>query len=72
MMSFDGSRDWYDRYIVYLRHRANVRSFTQPENLAGSGLVVVLTQTLFAIAGAVSLQQGADVASKVVRDRILR
>jgi len=44
----------------------------QPENLDASGLDVVLTTTLYAIVGAVSLNQGADVASRLVQDRILR
>ncbi len=44
----------------------------QPENLESSGIGVVLNQVVFAIVGAISLQHGADVASKFVRDRILR
>ncbi|TPX13496.1 uncharacterized protein E0L32_005967 [Thyridium curvatum] len=43
-----------------------------PENLQSSGLTVVLTTTMFAIVGAVSLQTGAEVASRVVRERILK
>jgi large subunit ribosomal protein L15 len=45
---------------------------TQPENLEGSGIAVVLNTTLFAIVGAISLQHGADVAGKVVREKILK
>ncbi|KAK3360454.1 ribonuclease-III-like-domain-containing protein [Lasiosphaeria hispida] len=43
-----------------------------PENLEGSGLTVVLNQTLYAIIGAISLQHGAEVAHKVARERFLR
>ncbi|KXX75563.1 Ribonuclease 3 [Madurella mycetomatis] len=43
-----------------------------PENLQGSGLTVVLNTALFAIIGAISLQHGAAVAQRVVRDKILR
>ncbi|KAL2019165.1 hypothetical protein VTK56DRAFT_10037 [Thermocarpiscus australiensis] len=43
-----------------------------PENLEVSGLTVVLNTALFAIIGAVSLQHGAEVAHRVVRDKILR
>ncbi len=44
----------------------------QPENLEASGLVSVLNTSVFAIVGAISLQQGAEVASKVVREKILK
>jgi large subunit ribosomal protein L15 len=44
----------------------------QPENLAGSGITVVLNTTLYAIIGAISLENGAEVASRVARERILR
>ncbi|KAK3938020.1 ribonuclease 3 [Diplogelasinospora grovesii] len=43
-----------------------------PENLEASGLTVVLNTALFAIVGAISLQHGAEVAGRVVRDKILR
>ncbi|KAJ9139387.1 Ribonuclease 3 [Pleurostoma richardsiae] len=43
-----------------------------PENLKGSGLETVLNTSLFAIIGAISLQHGAEVAGRVVRERILR
>ena len=43
----------------------------QPNNLAGSGVEVVMAGALMAIIGAINLQHGADVASKVVRQRIL-
>ncbi|KAL9598630.1 MAG: hypothetical protein Q9219_004375 [cf. Caloplaca sp. 3 TL-2023] len=42
-----------------------------PDNLKGSGVEVVLTQALYAIVGAVSLQQGGEVANRVVRERVL-
>ena len=40
-------------------------------NLKSSGLNVVITQALYAIVGAIALQRGGDVASDVVRERIL-
>ncbi|KAL2262649.1 hypothetical protein VTK26DRAFT_574 [Humicola hyalothermophila] len=43
-----------------------------PENLDASGMTVVLNTALFAIVGAISLQHGAEVAHRVVRDKILR
>ncbi|KAF3771312.1 hypothetical protein M406DRAFT_18979, partial [Cryphonectria parasitica EP155] len=42
-----------------------------PENLKSSGIDVVLATTLFAIVGAVSLQHGGDVASRIAREKIL-
>ncbi|KAL8707937.1 MAG: hypothetical protein Q9225_007679 [Loekoesia sp. 1 TL-2023] len=42
-----------------------------PSNLEGSGIEVVLTQALFAIVGAISLQKGGEVANRIVRERIL-
>ncbi|KAL2882103.1 hypothetical protein SGCOL_002365 [Colletotrichum sp. CLE4] len=44
----------------------------KPENLSGSGQQIVLNSALFAIVGAITLQHGADVAGRVIRDRILR
>ena len=43
----------------------------QPYNLVGSGEETILTEALFAIVGAVSLQKGGQAAAKVARDRIL-
>ncbi|KAK4160550.1 ribonuclease-III-like-domain-containing protein [Cladorrhinum sp. PSN259] len=43
-----------------------------PENLEGSGLTVVLNTSVLAIIGAISIQHGAEVAQRVVRDKILR
>ncbi|CAK7225393.1 hypothetical protein SBRCBS47491_005874 [Sporothrix bragantina] len=43
-----------------------------PDNLEGSGQTTVLTSTLFAIIGAVSLHYGAEVANRLVRDRIVK
>jgi large subunit ribosomal protein L15 len=37
-----------------------------------SGLTTVLATCLYAIVGAISLQHGAEVAHKVVRERILK
>lgn len=44
----------------------------RPEDLEASGLDVVLNTSLFAIVGAISLQHGAEVAHRVVRDKILK
>ncbi|KAJ5775520.1 uncharacterized protein N7511_000531 [Penicillium nucicola] len=43
----------------------------QPEDLRGSGYDLVLAHTLYAIIGAVSLEKGAVVATKLARERIL-
>lgn len=43
----------------------------QISRLESSGVDVVLTQTLYAIVGAVSLQQGGEVATQTARQRIL-
>ncbi|MCJ1382003.1 hypothetical protein MMC17_005115 [Xylographa soralifera] len=40
-------------------------------DLPGSGLELALTQALYAIVGAVSLQKGGEIANKIVRERIL-
>lgn len=45
---------------------------SQPENLGYSGIPVVLSSTLYAIVGAVSLHSGAEVAARIVRERILK
>lgn len=44
----------------------------QPENLRGSGLETVLATSIFAIVGAISLQHGAEAASRVAREKIIR
>lgn len=43
-----------------------------PDNLKGSGLESVLATSIFAIIGAVSLQHGAEAASKIARERVIR
>lgn len=43
----------------------------QPNNLTESGIDLVLCTTLFAIVGAVSLQHGGEVASRVAREKVL-
>ncbi|CAK7270192.1 hypothetical protein SEPCBS57363_003980 [Sporothrix epigloea] len=43
-----------------------------PDNLEGSGQTTVLASTLYAIIGAVSLHYGADVANRVLRERIVK
>lgn len=40
-------------------------------NLRSSGFDVVLSTTIFAIVGAVSLQHGGEVASRIAREKVL-
>ncbi|KAF6823522.1 RNAse III domain-containing protein [Colletotrichum plurivorum] len=44
----------------------------KPENLAGSGQQIVLNSALFAIVGAINLQHGAEIAGRIIRERILK
>ncbi|KAK7959307.1 mitochondrial 54S ribosomal protein mL57 [Apiospora aurea] len=44
----------------------------KPESLKASGILPVMGGAIYAIIGAISLQHGGKVASKVVRERILR
>ena len=39
--------------------------------MKGSGVEVALSQALYAIVGAVSLQNGGEVANRIARERIL-
>lgn len=43
-----------------------------PDNLQASGIDSVLTHTLYAIIGALALEQGGAVANATVRERVLR
>ncbi|KAI0145163.1 RNase III domain-containing protein [Xylariaceae sp. FL1272] len=43
-----------------------------PENLPNSGLHVVLVGTMYSLIGAIALQHGGRVASRVVRERIMK
>ncbi|KAF9894877.1 hypothetical protein FE257_004498 [Aspergillus nanangensis] len=43
----------------------------KPNNLAGSGIELVLAHTMYAVVGAVSLEKGGHVANQVARERIL-
>jgi large subunit ribosomal protein L15 len=45
---------------------------TQPASLTGSGKDVVYATSLYAIAGALSLHKGGDVATQFVREKILK
>lgn len=45
--------------------------FEQPRNLQSSGIELVLSQTMYAIIGAVSLEKGGHIANKVAQERIL-
>ncbi|KAL8709537.1 MAG: hypothetical protein Q9220_005779 [cf. Caloplaca sp. 1 TL-2023] len=42
-----------------------------PRELAESGIDVALTQALYALVGAISLQRGGEVANRIVKERIL-
>ncbi|KAI1450100.1 ribonuclease-III-like-domain-containing protein [Annulohypoxylon stygium] len=42
-----------------------------PENIKGSGFDPIMSGAVYAIIGAIALQQGGKIASRVVRDRIL-
>lgn len=52
--------------------RSLLTNTLQPENLRGSGLETVLATSIFAIVGAISLQHGAEAASRVAREKIIR
>ena len=43
----------------------------QPESLAASGLDMILAQAMYAIVGALALEQGGAVANKISKERIL-
>ncbi|KUI70210.1 hypothetical protein VM1G_06321 [Cytospora mali] len=43
-----------------------------PDNLKGSGIETALATSIFAIVGAVALQNGGEVASKLAREKVLR
>ncbi|KAL7625271.1 hypothetical protein AAE478_004487 [Parahypoxylon ruwenzoriense] len=43
-----------------------------PENIKGSGLDVVMSGAVYALVGAVALQQGGKIASRIVRERIMK
>ena len=45
---------------------------TQPENLAGSGIDIVINQCIFAIIGAIALEKGSATASRIVREKIFK
>ena len=44
----------------------------QPENLPGSGVQVVLSGAIHAVIGAIQLQHGAEVASRVIQEKLLK
>lgn len=44
---------------------------SQPDNLNASGYDMVLAQAMYAIVGAVSLEQGGAAANRITKDRIL-
>lgn len=44
---------------------------SQTKNLAGSGIDVVLAHTVYAIIGAVTLQNGGEVGNRIVKESVL-
>lgn len=46
-------------------------NYSQPDNLALSGAEVVYAQVMYAIIGALALEQGGAVANRICRDRLL-
>lgn len=51
--------------------RGLTRLSPQPDNLNASGYDMVLAQAIYAIVGAVSLEQGGAAANRITKDRIL-
>lgn len=45
--------------------------YIQPNNLAASGVELVLAHTMYAVIGAIAMEQGGQVANQVARERIL-
>ncbi|KAI4241396.1 MAG: hypothetical protein L6R40_004572 [Gallowayella cf. fulva] len=60
-----------DKYGLVNVLRWKPKRSQQPNNFQRSGVDVVLTQALYAIVGAISLQKGGEVANRVARERIL-
>lgn len=46
--------------------------YLQPENPKGSGLNIVMSGAIYAIIGAVALQNGGKTAHRIVRERIVK
>jgi large subunit ribosomal protein L15 len=46
-------------------------NFLQADNLKSSGSDAVLSTSLYAIVGAISLERGGDAANRVAQDKIL-
>ena len=49
----------------------NMLTIFQTKNLAGSGIEVVLAHTMYAIVGAITLQNGGEVGNRIVKERVL-
>jgi hypothetical protein len=58
-------------FRVIDREPADTGYFFQPNNLASSGIELVLAHTMYAIIGAIALEKGGHVANKVARERVL-
>lgn len=43
----------------------------KPENLANSGIDLVLAHTMYAVVGAIALEKGGYIANKIAQERIL-
>jgi large subunit ribosomal protein L15 len=54
-----------------MHHERVYADTAQADDLQGSGIESVLMTSLYAIVGAVALEQGGEVANKVVQDKIL-
>lgn len=56
--------------VIFLNENAD--DVVQQDDLDASGIDVVLATSLYAIIGAIALQKGGAVASRVARERILK
>lgn len=71
-MSYDGFQRGYDHSAMIHPIQRLIVLPPQPENLNASGYDMVLTQAMYAIVGAIALEQGGATANKVSLERIIR
>jgi outer membrane receptor for ferrienterochelin and colicin len=69
-MWYGGCQRRYGTLSDEVKPNTNTPS-SQPDNLNASGYDMVLAQAMYAIVGAVSLEQGGAVANRITKDRIL-
>ena len=50
---------------------ADILTINQPESLAASGCDMVYTQAVLAILGGIALEQGAAMANRIAKERVL-